>query len=138
MQQEFTSILVIREEYYPDTTIGKMYVDGCFFSYTLEDAVRPEWLKISDKTAIPAGHYIVKCTPSPKFKRITPEIFNVPNFFAIRIHGGNTHEDTSGCILIADNKGDKKIWGSAEQKLTTFLQTKTIPTMITIVNKPKS
>ena len=133
--EEFTSIIVVREEFYPDTTIGRLYLDGKFTCYTLEDAIRPAWLKIQDRTAIPSGHYIVKNTFSPKFKRITPEIFNVPNFFAIRIHGGNTHEDTSGCILVAHNKGDKKIWGTAESVITTYLEHKTIPTMITIVEK---
>lgn len=70
-------------------TIGKLYIDGAYFCDTLEDTVRPAGQKIAGKTAIPAGKYHVKKTMSPRFKRILPEILNVPNFAGVRIHEGN-------------------------------------------------
>lgn len=85
-------------------TIGKLYIDGAYFCDTLEDTVRPAGQKIAGKTAIPAGKYHVKKTMSPRFKRILPEILNVPNFAGVRIHEGNTAKDTEGCLLLGLNK----------------------------------
>ena len=88
----------------PEYTIGKLYIDGCYFCDTLEDTVRPAGQKIAGKTAIPAGTYTVKKTMSPRFKRILPEILNVPGFTGVRIHEGNTAKDTDGCLLLGLNK----------------------------------
>ena len=83
-------------------TIGSLFIDGEFFSNTLEDAVRDR--KIKHETAIPAGTYEVKLTLSARFGKILPILLNVPNFEGIRIHAGNTISDTSGCILVGENK----------------------------------
>ena len=85
-------------------TIGKLYIDGAYFCDTLEDTVRPAGVKIAGKTAIPSGTYKVKKTMSPRFKKILPEILNVKNFSGVRIHAGNTHADTEGCVLLGLNK----------------------------------
>ena len=85
-------------------TIGKLYIDGHYFCDTLEDTVRPANKKIAGKTAIPAGNYKVIKSYSPRFKKILPEILNVPNFTGVRIHAGNTAKDTDGCILLGLNK----------------------------------
>lgn len=37
---------------------------------------------------------------SSRFKRLMPGLLDVPQFSGIRIHGGNTHEDTEGCPLL--------------------------------------
>lgn len=84
-------------------TIGKLYIDGAYFCDTLEDTVR-NGQKIAGKTAIPAGIYKVRKTMSPRFKRILPEILNVPNFTGVRIHEGNTAKDTDGCLLVGLNR----------------------------------
>ena len=85
-------------------TIGKLYIDGHYLCDTLEDTVRPVGVKISGKTAIPAGTYKVKKTMLPRFKKVLPEILNVPGFSGVRIHAGNTAIDTDGCLLLGLNK----------------------------------
>lgn len=84
-------------------TIGKLYIDGHYLCDTLEDTVR-NGVKIAGKTAIPAGTYKVKKTMSPRFKKVLPEILNVPGFTGVRIHAGNTAADTDGCLLLGLNK----------------------------------
>lgn len=88
----------------PDYTIGKLYIDGHYFCDTLEDTVRPAGQKIAGKTAIPAGDYKVIKSYSPRFKKILPEILDVPGFSGVRIHAGNTAKDTEGCLLLGLNK----------------------------------
>ena len=89
-----------------DCTIGELFLDGAMECYTLEDLVREvpgrpvaEW-KIPKSTAIPAGTYNVIINESLRFKRALPLLVNVPGFFGVRIHPGNTAEDTEGCILV--------------------------------------
>lgn len=90
-------------------TIGKLYIDGHYLCDTLEDTVRPAGIKIASKTAIPAGTYKVKKTMSPRFKKVLPEILNVPGFSGVRIHAGNTAADTDGCLLLGLNKAKGKV-----------------------------
>lgn len=107
-------------------TIGELYVDREHIADTLEDRVRPEGEKVYGKTAIPEGTYEVKLTHSPRFKKILPEILNVPNFSGIRIHTGNSSKDTEGCILVGTWDGEKEDWVSdskiAFNKLMSLLE----------------
>ena len=57
-------------------------------------------LKVQNKTAIPYGRYEVGISYSNRFKKLMPIVFNVPGFSGIRIHAGNTEEDTEGCPLV--------------------------------------
>lgn len=67
--------------------------------FTVEDIVRPaNEAKVYSKTAIPAGKYEVKWTKSPRFKRYTLQVMNVPNFEGIRIHSANWAYELEGCI----------------------------------------
>lgn len=100
-------IEVIRVFTANDATVGKMYIDGIDTCYTLEDVVRPLGEKVYGKTAIPAGRYRVDVTPSARFKRDLPILLDVPNFTGVRIHAGNSAEDTHGCILVGlEQHGD--------------------------------
>lgn len=107
-------------------TIGELWANNTHLCDTLEDRVRPEGEKIYGKTAIPEGTYEVKLTYSPRFKKILPEILNVPNFSGIRIHCGNSSADSSGCVLVGTWDGEKEDWirdsKIAFNKLMSLLQ----------------
>ena len=95
-------LLLQRIEKTDKTTVGKLFIDGKFECYTLEDVERE--VKIKSETAIPKGHYDVIITLSNRFKRDLPLLLNVPNFEGIRIHSGNSNHDTEGCILVGSTK----------------------------------
>ena len=94
------------------TTIGKMYVDGAFQCFTLEDVDRGlkssmpldeiKERKIYGNTAIPEGRYEVTITYSGLFKKNMPLVNGVKGYEAIRIHPGNSEADTLGCILVGE------------------------------------
>lgn len=101
--------IALRQTY----TIGKLYIDGKYFCDTLEDTVRDTnksgkfdngEKKVKGKTAIPYGTYEIKWTYSPRFKKYTPQLMNVPSFEGIRIHSGNSSNHTEGCLLLGENK----------------------------------
>lgn len=56
--------------------------------------------KIAGKTAIPAGRYEIRDTYSPRFKKHVLELIGVPGFQGVRIHSGNTADDTEGCLIL--------------------------------------
>lgn len=106
---------VIRTRLATNYTIGKMYINDVFFCDTLEDTDRGltsamssaeiTAKKIKAQTAIPTGHYNVIMTMSNRFKKILPELVNVKGFAGVRIHSGNTENDTEGCILVGKRNG---------------------------------
>lgn len=95
-------------------TIGTLYVNGERFCDTLEDTDRGlnndmtqeqvRGIKVPGHTAIPTGSYEVAIDFSPRFRRPLPRLQQVPGFTGVLIHAGNSHRDTSGCILVGENK----------------------------------
>ena len=101
-----------------DYTIGQLFVKedvideystGEKMTYVC-DTLEPTWRdyahgghKIKGKSAIPEGRYPIVITFSPTFKMWLPLLVNVPMFSGIRIHAGNTVNDTQGCILVGLN-----------------------------------
>lgn len=83
-------------------THGDLYIDGIWECYTLEDVVRD--VKIQGQTAIPPGYYDIIINWSGRFQKYLPILLNVPYFEGIRIHPGNTADDTEGCILVGMSK----------------------------------
>ena len=89
--------LTLKRNPNPEYTIGRLYINGQYECFVLEDPVREE--KIKGKTAIPAGRYQIIVTMSARFSKLLPLLLNVPNFSGIRIHPGNDVDDTEGCLL---------------------------------------
>lgn len=108
-------------------TLGELSLNGTMFCDTMEDRIRPDGQKVMHETAIPEGTYKVILSYSPRFKRILPEVLNVPNFTGIRIHKGNSSKDTSGCLLVGYWDGEKADWiGNSTQafdKLFDLMET---------------
>jgi hypothetical protein len=92
------TLRLVREPSADGATFGVLFVDGRFECFTIEDQVR-SGPKVPGKTAIPAGRYQVVVTPSARFQRRLPLLVDVPGFSGIRIHPGNTINDTDGCLL---------------------------------------
>ena len=114
------NLRISRKEFSELSTIGDLTIDDQWHAYTLEDVVRPDGVKIPGKTAIPAGRYEVVIDPSVRFKRAMPHILNVPLFEGIRIHAGNTAEDTEGCPLLGLTKA-KDFVGRSRDAFNTFM-----------------
>jgi hypothetical protein len=102
-----------RFEFGTNYTIGKLYVDGIYHCFTLEDKVR-EGEKVNGQTAIPYGTYSVIIDHSNRFNRDLPHILNVQGFEGVRIHTGNTSADTEGCILVGTTWAGKDFVGNSK------------------------
>lgn len=113
-------ITVLRKDFTLKSTIGSMYIDDQFFSYTLEDCVR-EGAKVPGQTAIPYGTYKVIIDYSNRFGKDMPHILNVPNFEGIRIHSGNTDKDVEGCLALGFTKSIDFI-GNSKLAFTAFFE----------------
>ena len=90
-----------------DYTIGRLEDEnGVKICDTLEPKYRDYKggeLKVPRKSAVPEGTYPVVVTKSKKFGKYLPLLVGVPGFEGIRIHSGNTVNDTEGCILVGQN-----------------------------------
>ena len=107
-------------------TIGKLYIDGEYFCDVLEPPTRDlnkngifdnGETKVKNNTAIPFGTYNVIINRSPRFKRDLPRLLSVPDFDGVLIHRGNTKNDTSGCILVGENKVKGKVVNSTPYEI---------------------
>lgn len=103
-------------------TIGKLYIDGKYVCDTCEDKDRGltdsmtveeiKSKKVYGQTAIPTGTYTVSYTMSNRFKKMMPLINNVKGFEGIRMHNGNSADNSLGCILLGENKAVGKVLNS--------------------------
>lgn len=113
---------LFRFKHSSDSVIGSLSLQTDkaeqFICYTLEDRVREvtgepvEKWKIPGSTAIPVGRYEVKHTFSNRFQKYTLQLMSVPGFSGVRIHAGNNHTNTEGCILTGTGIADKSINGA--------------------------
>ena len=116
-------------------TISNLYINGEWFCNCLEDADRGldnsmsedmiRTLKKPSITAIPRGTYeITLDVVSPKYSKVqfykdvcngkVPRLKNVKGFDGILIHAGNTDKDSSGCLLVGQNKVKGQVVNSKE------------------------
>ena len=116
-----------RFEYGSNYTIGRLYIDGVYHCFTLEDKVREvagqpvEQWKIPGETAIPVGEYNVVLDFSTHFQKTLPHILNVPGYEGVRIHPGNTDKDTEGCILLGSTWGGGDFIGGSKASFEPLL-----------------
>jgi len=113
-------------------TISKLYIDGIYQCDILEDVDRDYnhdgdlddagESKVYGKTAIPAGTYQIDITYSNRFKRLLPLLEDVEGFEGIRIHPGNTAEDTHGCLLVGKNTEVGKVTESKKTFDALFIK----------------
>jgi hypothetical protein len=103
-------LLLKREPTIDNKTFGKLYIDGIFFCWTLEDTIRDT--KVDKMTCIWPGRYKVIIDMSTRFKRFMLHVLAVMNFSGIRIHSGNTEQDTEGCILVGFSRVSTMIMSS--------------------------
>lgn len=124
----------------PIDTPGELWIDGAFYCYTMEDKVRPAGEKVPGETAILPGKYRIVVTKSPAFGIYLPRFKSFdPNnktmFGGLPIddcgvlfHGGNTHKDSRGCVLVGRNRftsfsgQGNTISGSTATDLTLLIQ----------------
>lgn len=122
-----TAVTVLRYLDDGTTTLGLLYLGNRFFCYTLEDSHRD--LKIPGQTRIPEGRYPLSFNGNlteltQRYRNRFPwfefhiEIKNIPNFDLVYLHIGNSHQDTRGCILLADgvNAGSSEKMVSQSQR----------------------
>ena len=124
-------ITIIRDTYTSISTIGRLFIDGVEFCYTLEDIVRGDGIKVYGETAIPEGEYSMTMSWSGRFKQLMPLLYNKPDltvkdnkgvsFSGIRIHSGNKAVHTHGCVLLGATKS-KDFVGNSKKTYKEFLK----------------
>lgn len=92
-------IQLIRYKQGTDSTLSKIIIAGLIRGFVLEDTDRfltqnMSWEEIAKqkvwgKTCIPTGRYDLAMTYSVRFKRVMPQLLDVPGFEGIGVHVGN-------------------------------------------------
>jgi hypothetical protein len=106
-----------------------------FFGYTLEDTARAENIKVYAETCLPGGlicdvsifendHYGKTIIFHTELDKVTILVGKL-KWIGCLVHGGTTHADTAGCVLVAKNKiNNDTIQGSLKDKLREVIEQK--------------
>jgi hypothetical protein len=117
---------LVRSVFTDTATMGRLFINDVFFAFSLEDKERDLKgncsKKVQNKTCIDFGRFEVALTFSNHFKKLLPLLMKVPCFEGIRIHGGNTAEDSEGCILIGAESNMKDHIGNCAVKLAELVE----------------
>ena len=107
---------------------GKLYINNGFECYTVEYIdilLENSVVKVQNQTTIPKGIYPITISMSTRFKKFLIEVLNVPQFEGVRIHSGNSSEDTDGCIIVGSiNARDDDDWVGGSHLAYERLHTK--------------
>lgn len=103
-----------------EATLSRIFVDGVFQCYGLEDEFRA--VKEKGETRIPAGTYKItlktwggfheRYKKDRRFRDIHIGMLwvrDVPDFEHILIHVGNTEKDTEGCLLVGLERDETRM-----------------------------
>ena len=94
------NLLLIRDTFTDNSTIGELFLNGEFMCDTLEN---PELNNVRNISCIPEGSYSVRLRAAKESNSrdyLHLLVKDVPNRDWILFHIGNTRQDTSGCILV--------------------------------------
>ena len=103
------NLLIIRDEFTDKSTIGKLFLDGELFCYTLELPYRDNQRSIS---CIPAGEYKVRMRTAKESATrdyLHLLIEDVKDRTYILFHRGNTAKDTRGCVLVGQSRQQNRV-----------------------------
>ena len=91
---------LVRDKRTGTAILGRLFIGDTCICYTLENAQK----------AIPVGIYSIENSKSPKFGRELPLLFSdkVPSRRGVRIHAGNTYQDSAACVLVGMKRDDAK------------------------------
>jgi len=98
------NLLIIRDTFTKESTIGRLFINGESFCDTLENPWIDNQRNIS---CIPQGQYKVRLRyprESATREYLHLLVQDVPNRDWILFHRGNTAKDTSGCILVGNGR----------------------------------
>ena len=89
---------LVRDKRTGTAILGRLFMGDTCICYTLENAQK----------AIPVGFYYIENSRSPKFGRELPLLFSdkVPSRRGVRIHAGNTYQDSAACVLVGMKRDD--------------------------------
>ena len=94
------NLLLIRDTFTEESTIGELFLDGERICDTLE---RPYFNNLKNISCIPEGNYKVRlrlARESASRDYLHLLVQDVPDRDWILFHRGNYPKDTSGCILV--------------------------------------
>lgn len=107
---------LVRDKRTGTAILGRLFMGDTCICYTLENAQK----------AIPAGFYSIENSKSPKFGRELPLLFSdkVPSRRGVRIHAGNTYQDSAACVLVGmkrDEANERIDESKDAEKMVTML-----------------
>ena len=106
------NLLLIRDTFTENSTIGELFLNGELFCDTLENPWKDNQRNIS---CIPEGEYKVRlrlARESATRDYLHLLVQDVPNRDWILFHRGNSAKDTSGCILVGLNSEQDVVYNS--------------------------
>ena len=138
-------VKLVRFSSQENSTLGMLFIDGEFQCFTMEDEHRTK--KVKHKTRIPEGIYQLGIREEggyhERYKVRFPgvhegmiEVLDVPNFTYILLHIGNWHQDTSGCLLLA-NTAKQNVTGDGMVMESKLAYLRVYPIIIKELKKGK-